>query len=156
VGRSAFPVVLILATLLNGLLGGISLDKVVVNLPARRRIGVIPYARYARASDLGNGRVLYPMLGIGAAVASIAAFILALPVQPGGQVTLALAFAAALALLHSFTTSKAAPAMLRIGRTDDHEESLKPLLEHFARWSQYRAVLQVASFGTLVWALAAY
>jgi hypothetical protein len=45
VGRSAFPVVLIVATLLNGFLSGISLDKVVVNLPSRRRIGVVHYAR---------------------------------------------------------------------------------------------------------------
>jgi len=34
---------------------GLSLDKVIVQLPARRRIAATAYAAYARAADLGNG-----------------------------------------------------------------------------------------------------
>jgi hypothetical protein len=43
------------ALVADGTLAGLSLDKVIVQLPARRRIGVTAYAAYARAADLGNG-----------------------------------------------------------------------------------------------------
>ncbi len=54
------------AIVLTGLLAGISLDKALVQLPARRRMGVVAFAGFSRANDLGNGLVLYPLLGVGA------------------------------------------------------------------------------------------
>jgi len=65
------------AVLLSGILAGLSLDKVIVQLPARRRMGAVGYPGYARA-DLGNGVVFYAVAGIGAAVLTVAAFGLAL------------------------------------------------------------------------------
>lgn len=53
------------ALLLGGILVGLSLDKVIVQLPARRRMGAVAYAGYARA-DLGNGVVFYAVVGIAA------------------------------------------------------------------------------------------
>ncbi len=47
----------------DGILAGLSLDKVIVQLPARRRIGVTAYAAYARAADLGNGIAFYAAVG---------------------------------------------------------------------------------------------
>ena len=49
------------------ILAGLSLDKVIVHLPARRRISVTAYAAYARAADLGNGLAYYAAAGVGAA-----------------------------------------------------------------------------------------
>jgi hypothetical protein len=66
------------AVLLSGILAGLSLDKVIVQLPARRRMGAVGYPGYARAADLGNGVVFYAVAGIGAAVLTVAAFGLAL------------------------------------------------------------------------------
>lgn len=58
----------------DGLLAGLSLDKVIVQLPARRRIGVVAYAGYARSADLGNGVAFYALIGVSAAVLTVAAF----------------------------------------------------------------------------------
>lgn len=53
------------ALVADGLLAGLSLDKVIVQLPAPRKIGVTAYAAYARAADLGNGIAFYPAVGVG-------------------------------------------------------------------------------------------
>ena len=55
------------ATAVTGLLAGVSLHKSLVQLPARHRMDIIPFAAFSRANDLGNGLILYPLLGIGAA-----------------------------------------------------------------------------------------
>jgi hypothetical protein len=60
--------ILAVTLLFNGILAGLSLDKVIVQLPARGPMGVIDYARYARAADLRNGVVFYAVTGVGAAV----------------------------------------------------------------------------------------
>ncbi len=52
---------------INGLLAGLNTDTALVKLPARRRIGAVAYATCARGNDLGNGLVVYPLLGAGAA-----------------------------------------------------------------------------------------
>jgi len=55
--------VVVAALLFDGILAGLSLDKVIVQLPARHRMGVVGYAGYARAADLGNGMVFYAVVG---------------------------------------------------------------------------------------------
>jgi hypothetical protein len=47
---------LVVTLLFNGILSGL-LDKVIVQLPARAPMGVVDYARYARAADLRSGVV---------------------------------------------------------------------------------------------------
>ena len=143
------------AMALGGIVAGLSLDKVIVQLPARRRMGAVAYARYARAADLGNGVVFYGVAGVGAAVLTLAAFGLALARDAPGSVRALLGAGAALAVLHSGTTGKAAPVMFRIGKAGDADAALEPLLTRFARWSALRAALQVATFGVMVAAVAA-
>src|SRR5215468_7383306 len=67
------------ALVADGILAGLSLDKVIVQLHARRRIGVTAYAAYARAADLGNGVAFYAAAaaGVGAAALALAAFAVA-------------------------------------------------------------------------------
>lgn len=129
----------------DGLLAGLSLDKVIVQLPARRRIGAAAYAAYARSADLGNGIAYYAVVGVGAAALTIAAFAVAAARGAPGAVTGLLAAAAALSVLHSIATGRAAPAMFRIGRAENTGEALEPLLARFARWSAVRAALQAAT-----------
>jgi len=66
--NAAVTSVAMAALVADGILAGLSLDKVIVQLPARRRIGVTAYAAYARAADLGNGIAFYAAVGVGAAV----------------------------------------------------------------------------------------
>jgi len=128
------------ALVADGILAGLSLDKVIVQLPARRRIGMTAYAAYARAADLGNGIAFYAAVGVGAAALTLAAFAVAAAQGAPGAMTGLLAAAAGLSLLHS-----AAPTMFQIGRADDTDAALAPLLTRFARWSAVRAALQTAT-----------
>ena len=64
-------VLVIIATALDGLLAGASLDQSIKQLPARRRMGVIAFSAYSRAADLGTGLIWYPVLGIGAVAAYV-------------------------------------------------------------------------------------
>ncbi len=68
----------IVAAVPHLILGGAGIDRLIVQLPARHRIGALAYATYARATDLGNGRFLYPILGIGGPLATWAALVVAL------------------------------------------------------------------------------
>ena len=55
--------ILILAvTVVTGLLAGVSLDRAIVQMPARHRMGVVGFAAFSRAVDLGNGLIVYPIL----------------------------------------------------------------------------------------------
>jgi hypothetical protein len=133
------------ALVADGILAGLSLDKVIVQLPARRRIGVAAYAAYARAADLGNGIAFYAAAGVGAAALTIAAFAVAVALGAPGAVTGLLAAGAALSVAHSAMTGRAAPAMFRIGRAGDDQAALAALLVRFARWSAARAAAQTAT-----------
>src|SRR5581483_11589438 len=94
-----------LATAGNGLLSGLNVDTALVKLPARRRIGALAYATFARGNDLGNGLVVYPILGIGAALFTVLATAIAyLGHSPMGLLLL-LSFASLLSLLHTAATT---------------------------------------------------
>jgi hypothetical protein len=145
----------IVATALDGLLAGASLDQSIKQLPARRRIGVIAYSAYARAADLGTGILWYAVLGVGGALLTIVAAIVALIQAAPSNVALLLYLAAAASLAHSFTTSRAAPTMLSQRRVSNSEPELTAIFARFERWQTARAILQVVTFGLMLWALAA-
>ena len=123
------------ALVADGLLAGLSLDKVIVQLPARRRMGVAGYAAYARSADLANGVAFYALAGVSAAVLTVAAFGVAAGRGAPAAVTGLLGTAAVLSVLHSAATGRAAPTMFQIGRAGDTPAALEPLLTRFARWS---------------------
>jgi hypothetical protein len=148
-------VMLALATGLNGLLAGLNVDTAVVKLPARRRIGVLTYAAFARGNDLGNGRVVYPLLGIGAALLTILSTILAFEQQEPTALLFPLFLATGLSLLHTFATTRAAPVMLSLKNAPDAEALLSATLDRFAWWHAIRALFQVLAFLALLWALVA-
>ena len=146
---------MILATAINGLLSGLNVDTALVKLPARRRIGAVAYATFARGNDLGNGLMVYPFLGIGAALFTVLATAIAyLEHSPMGLLLL-LSLASLLSLLHTFATTRAAPVMLSIKDTPDDEALLTAKLDRFARWHAVRTTFQVLTFFVLLWALVA-
>lgn len=135
----------------NGILAGASLDQSIKQLPARHKIGVVAYSAYSQASDLGNGIRWYAILGIGAAVLTVAAaFVTWL-----GEHTLSSAYpiylAAVLSILHSLTTTQAASTLFSQRRQQQDETALMAILDRFERWQTLRAALQVLSFGALLW-----
>jgi len=144
---------IILGTVLFGLLAGSAVDRGIVSFPARRRIGTIAWARYSRAADLGNGLYLYPFLAIAGALAIMAALMAALAGHGPRRLLVPLAGALLAGLANLGVTIAAAPRMLRIGKTDDREELLAPLVEGFVKLSYVRVVLITLAFAMALWAL---
>jgi hypothetical protein len=112
------------ATAADGLLAGASLDQSIKQLPARHKIGLVAYSQYSRASDLGPGILWYGILGVGAALLTIAAAVTALVqgVSPTGATPLYAA--ATLAVVHSLVTTQAAPTNFSQRRVAKDEAAL--------------------------------
>ncbi len=144
---------IVLATAINGLLAGLNTDTALVKLPARRRIGAVAYATFARGNDLGNGLLVYPLLGIGAALLTVLTIVIAFLAHARAEVLLPLALASLLSLLHTFATTRAAPVMLSLKNAPDDEAFLRAKLDRFARWHAIRATLQLPTFFILLYAL---
>lgn len=95
----------------GGIIAGVSFDVALVKLPTRKRIGPVAYAQFARGNDLGNGKVVYPVLGVLTLVLVFGTVIAAWVMNKVGSVMLPLLLAAVFTLLHSLCTAKAAPIM---------------------------------------------
>ncbi len=147
---------MILATALNGLLAGASLDTALVKLPTRRRIGALAYATFARGNDLGNGLVVYPVWAMSAALLVFLATGAAFFEKRPATLLVPLLSAALLSLAHFFFTSRAAPVMLSLKNSADEAELLSQKLDRFTFWHTFRAVFQILTFFALIWALIAY
>jgi hypothetical protein len=146
----------VVAAGLNGILAGASLDQSVKQLPARHRIGAVAYSAYAKAADLSSGIPWYTSIGIGSVLVTIAASVAARSQQIPAATTLTLYMAVGLSILHTLVTTQAAPTMFSQRRYENDEAALTKIFNRFARLNALRAFLQVATFATLLWALASY
>ena len=144
---------LVLAVVVNGILAGLSFDVAVIKLPTRKRIGAVAYANFARGKDIGNGLVVYPAIGVLAALLVFGTTIAALLAQAPRSEVIPLVLASAATIAHSGCTVKAAPIMLSLRSTPDDEELLAAKLDQFAFWHGIRAAFQLLAFVVLLWAL---
>lgn len=143
------------ATAADGLLAGATLDQSIKQLPVRRRIGAFNYSAYSHASDLGNGIAFYGILGIGAAVLTIAAAMSAHRHEPRSRRTPPLYAAAGLAVLHSLATTQAAPTNFSQRKVAQNDEAaLNRIFDRFERWQTARATLQTLNLGAVLWTVA--
>jgi hypothetical protein len=102
----------VVATALGGILAGASVDRSIVGLPAWRRVGARPWATYSRQADLRNGQILYPFLGIGQPLFTIAtAVAYHFDRTTPRSAALPTYAAAVLSVGHVFATTRAAPNM---------------------------------------------
>jgi hypothetical protein len=130
------------ATLVDGLIAGVSLGRSVVELPAFARIGADAWAAYSREADLRNGRFWYPALAIGGTALTLIAATRRRAMWP----------AAVLAAAGLLATAKAGPNVLRISRERD-ARTVQTSFEAFRRWHGVRAALQGVAFVASVVAL---
>jgi hypothetical protein len=140
-----------IAAALNGLVAGASLDQSIKQLPARHRMGVIAFSAYSRAADLGNGIVWYAFMGVSSALFTIAAAIVTF-IASSSQ-TLPILIAAILSILHSITTTQAAPTNFRQRKAANDEQELTEVFNKFERWQTARAILQLLTFIATLWAI---
>jgi hypothetical protein len=151
-GPIGWIVLAAVATAVDGLLAGASLDQSIKQLPARHRIGMRAFSAYSRASDQGNGIAWYALLGVGGALLTLAAAGWALVPGLAIRQSLPVLVAGGLAIAHSFTTARAAPINLS-QRSAEDETVLAGVFQRFERWQTARATLQLATFLAMIWAL---
>lgn len=147
---------IVAATAADGLVAGASLDQSIKQLPARHKIGLVAYSEYSRASDLGPGILWYGILGVGAALLTIAAAVAAFFQGATPASATPLYVAAGLAVLHSLATTRAAPTNFGQRRVAQDEAELARVFHRFERWQTLRVVVQVLNFCAMLWALVAY
>jgi hypothetical protein len=146
-------VITLTATALDGLLAGASLDQSIKQLPARHRMGAIAFSAYSRAADLGNGILWYGILGVGAALVTIAAAVTIFVAGSPFMQALPVLIAALLSVLHSLVTTQAAPTNFRQRKMANDEAALTAVFNRFERWQTLRAILQGLTFVAMLWAL---
>jgi hypothetical protein len=146
----------VLATAVNGVVAGASLDQTIKQLPARHRIGVIAYSAYSKAADLGNGLPWYIGIGIGSLLLTIGAAIAAITQQIPTEDALPVYVAVVLSILHSLVTTQAAPMMFRQRKHENDEAALTAVFNRFARLQALRVLLHVLTFAASLWALISY
>jgi hypothetical protein len=149
------PVGLIaLATAVDGVLAGASLDRSIKQLPARHRIGVLAFSAYSQASNQANGIAWYAALGVGGALLTLATTVAALRAGTSENQRQPLVMAAVLSVGHTLTTARAAPINFSQRSAGDNERAPRRIFDHFERWQAVRAGLQLATFLAMLCALA--
>ena len=146
---------LIVVEQLVGTIAG-NLARTLVEMPAWRHLGAEAWAAFSRSADLGNGKIMYPLAGIGGTVlilAAATAFRLS-PRRPW-SVAIPLYGAALMAICVMLTTTQAAPIMLSLYRIGDDPAALRQAFEGFYRWDSIRAVFGALEGCAEIWALVA-
>jgi len=70
------------AALFGGLQAGVTANRAFVLLPAWERLGVIPWANFTRAENVGIGALFYPVLGLAALLACLLPAVRATRISP--------------------------------------------------------------------------
>ena len=146
----------LIATALNGIAAGATLDQAIKQLPTRHRIGVVAYSTYSRAADLGNGLPWYISLGVSAVLLTFGAALAVAVQQMPTSIAFPIYVAAVLSIGHSLVTSQAAPTLFSQRQQENDEAVLTKIFTRFSRLNALRAMLQVLTFATLLWALISF
>ncbi len=145
---------LIAATILSGFLAGATADRMVVQMPAWKRIGPMSWAEYSRHADLANGFYFYPSLAIATTILNILATIyINLEAMSWISASYPVYLTTLLDVSGLIVTNRAAPIMLSLRRIDDDPAAVKKAFVGFDRWGKLRATFQIAAFFTNIWAL---
>jgi len=142
------------AVLLGGLMAGLDMARLAIEMPAWRHVGAVAWAQFSRHADLGNGLIAFPVIAIGAALATIAALVTYR--MDGGSprsAALALYAGAVLVVCGLVTTVFAAPNMLSLRTVGSDAASIQRAFDGFELWGGIRSVVQTLAFVANVWAL---
>jgi hypothetical protein len=141
--------------LFEGLRAGAGTFRLLLDLPAREDVGPIAFAEFSRATDLSTrGVVFYIVYGFGGALLTLAAWLWARRVRADRMVRRLLGAACICSLLVLILTTRAAPLMWQVGRSQD-ATVLRALLDRFTFWTELRIVLVDGSFVAVLSSLVA-
>ncbi|HYT55209.1 MAG TPA: hypothetical protein VEQ38_10890 [Verrucomicrobiae bacterium] len=145
------------ATILGGLLAGMTVDKSVVQLPSWQQIGPVTWAEFTRLADLGRGLIFYPTQGIGALLCSVVAavaFSISRASPRGAAIPIYGAAALAVAAL-IVTRYIIAPDVLSLSSIGENAAALQKVFDRVQAWWVLKASLHALTFCANVWALVA-
>ena len=145
---------LVTATALSGLLAGGNFVRMFIEMPAWRRTGSMSWAAFSKRADLGTGLVLYPMLAIGGALFTIAAWVMVRREPSVKRAALPLGVATILVAAGLALTSFAAPQMLSLPALGNDAGAVQRAFEAFNFWGNLRGVVQILAFAADLWAFA--
>jgi len=143
------------AVLFGGLLAGVTLNRALIQLPAWRRIGVLPWADFSRAETAGIGAVFYPALGLAALLFTIGTAVVymfdgdkrsvrSVPIY--GSAVLAVAWALV-------TRIVLVPKLSALNQVDGNVPKLQRIFAAVLLGSALNDVLHVVTFALSLWAL---
>jgi hypothetical protein len=140
--------------LLGSLLG--DLNRTLVEMPAWRQLGPEGWAAFSRLADLGNGRILYPIAGIGGMLLTLAAAV-AFRLAPRRPWWAAVPVygAALMDIGVILLTAQAAPVMLSLHHAGNNPVLLQKAFDGFYRWDSIRAVVGTVGDFAAIWSLVA-
>jgi hypothetical protein len=142
-------------TAFEGLRAGAGTFRMLVDLPARFKIGPVAFAEFSRATDLSTaGFIFWAVYGIGGAALTGTTWWVTRRGGAPRQVRRLCGVSALCSLLILAMTTQAAPLMLRVGSSPNDEALLSHLLEPFVVWTILRILCADVSFLAMLLALA--
>jgi hypothetical protein len=139
------------ACLLSGLLAGGNIDRYLVQVPAWRHLDILNWREYSSHADLGNGLFVYPIEAIGGFLLLVASTITAFT-SGLKQVVWPVCVATIFSTIGLIFTIFAAPIMLSLRTSGDDPVILRQLFDRFHYWGLLRAIAQLITFGSCIWA----
>lgn len=150
-----FLVTLVTATILRGLGAGIIIGLGLVLLPARRRLGNIPYAQFTRTLYKGGGVRVYAVITILGALLTVACVPWTFGHRAPAIVSWMIMASLAATILGFVGTGVNFPTMLTLWRTSDDDEAVViKLLDRWDWWHAFGAVWHGIAFFALAIAMA--
>jgi hypothetical protein len=155
-GRTHRVVLACVVTALVIAMVGDDLNRTLVEMPAWRVVGPQAWAAFSRHADLGAGHTIYPVLGIGGTLLSLAAAIV-FRLSPRRPLATAIPiYGWAVANIGVMVlTVFAAPIMLGVPGLGDDPVALARAFAGFAYWDGVRAVVGAVGDCAAIWALIA-
>jgi hypothetical protein len=142
-------------TVLRGLGAGVILGIVLITLPVRKRVGLIPYAQFTRTLYREWGVGVYGALTVLGALLTLAIAIWTFTRGEPAIVSWSIVASLVATSLGLIGTGGAFPTMRTLWETSDNDASLVAgLLDRFASWGVFSAVWHIAAFLVLMVALA--
>ncbi|WP_193065159.1 hypothetical protein [Oceanobacillus oncorhynchi] len=144
-------ILLVASIFATGLLTGANLDICAKQLPSRHKLGINSYVQFINKADLGVGKILYALVGIGSTLLIIMTTIIFFIENP--QLTISnipLIIAAILTLIHLFCTIKSVPLMLSIESISDNKDLLEYTISRYEKWQRSKLITQTFIFVCLL------